>query len=149
METKLSIKRAEYIKICGNISKHNFTKLSGVTGDIINIFGRNKKELNFEEALQVLDDFYEKFHDNALSYRLSTIAEFLNNIRWGVYEYLQPEYERAMVIDKNVTIKHEYNYPDDINNKFAKECYWELMDEVRSKPYIPRFKVEEILKKHY
>jgi hypothetical protein len=34
-----------------------------------------------------LDDFYERFHKDILNYHSSTIAEFLNNIRWGIYEY--------------------------------------------------------------
>src|SRR5215218_1142153 len=44
------------------------------------------------DALLALADFYEKFHTDILNYHASTIAEFLNNIRWGIYEYLQPEF---------------------------------------------------------
>lgn len=50
-----------------------------------------------DEAALALEDFYRWFHDDILNYHASTIAEFLNNIRWGIYEYLQPEFQRSIV----------------------------------------------------
>ena len=49
------------------------------------------------EPYLALDDFAAWFHDDVLDYHASQIAEFLNNIRWAVYEYLQPERRRRAI----------------------------------------------------
>lgn len=149
-ETTLSIKRIEFIKICGNISKHNFSRLSGVANELIKIFKRNRKKISFEDALLILNEFYERFHSGILNYHGSTISEFLNNIRWGIYEYLQPEFQQSIVYEGTKhPQKYHYTYPTEINNNFAKNCYWDLMNEIRSKPYIGKFQVTRFLKMRY
>ncbi len=146
----LSIKRIDFIKICGNISKHNFSRLSGVAKELIGLFKRNTIDITYEDALLVLDDFYQKFHFDLLNYHGSTIAEFLNNIRWGIYEYLQYEFQRSIVYeDTGYPQKYHYTYPDKINNDFAKSCYWDLMNAVSSKPYMRKFQVTRFLKMRY
>jgi hypothetical protein len=150
LETNLSIKRIEFIKICGNLSKHNFSRLSGVAREIIDIFKRNDHTLDEENALAIFEDFYNWFHKNIFSYHSSAIAEFLNNIRWGIYEYLQPEYNQSIIyIENDHYNRYKYTYPQGVNNKFAKECYWSLMNEVHSKPYMNKFKVTRFLKMRY
>lgn len=149
LETDLSIKRVEFIKICGNISKHNFTRLSGVVKDIIYIFNRNKIALSDEEALSIIEDFYEWFHNDIFTYHSSAIAEFLNNIRLGIYEYLQPEYGQSIVYEEEPSYKYRFTYPSGLNNKFAQQCYWALMNEVRSEPFMNRFEVTKYLKMRY
>lgn len=135
LELDLSIKRIEFIKICGNISKHNFTRLSGVLNDLIKIFLKNKFTISEEEALLILNEFYELFHDSILEYHSSIIAEFLNNIRWGIYEYLQDKYKKSI--------------PKEIKNIFAKKCYYELMSYIRLKPHMKKFQVTKNLKMRY
>ena len=149
-KTTLSIKRIEFIKICGNISKHNFSRLSGVANELINIFKRNNIDIVFEDALLVLNDFYQCFHSDLLNYHGSTIAEFLNNIRWGIHEYLQPEFQQSIVYEGTEHPRmYHYTYPEKINNAFAKNCYWDLMNEVRSRPYMRKFQVTRYLKMRY
>lgn len=146
----LSIKRIEFIKICGNISKHNFSRLSGVVRELIEIFQRNKITLRDEDALLILGEFYEWFHTDIFTYHSSAIAEFLNNIRWGIYEYLRYEFQQSIVYEgKERPRRYHYTYPKEINNSFAKTCYWDLMNEVRSKPYMNKFQVTRYLKMRY
>ncbi len=150
LETNLSIKRVEFIKICGNISKHNFSRLSGVVKELQTIFNRNGITLSDDNALVIIEEFYQWFHDDIFSYHSSAIAEFLNNIRWGIYEYLQPEFHRPIVYEPSKDIKrYHYTYPDEIKGDFAKHCYWELMNDIRSKPYMKKFQVTEYLKMRY
>lgn len=147
VETNLSIKRIEFIKICGNISKHNFTRLQGVTRDLIQIFKRNEIELNEEKALLILEEFYGWFHTHIFSYHSSAIAEFLNNIRWGIYDYLRPEFLRSIIYETNGHLgKYHYTFPKGLVDNFAKVCYWELMNHIRSTPYMRRFQVSRYLK---
>ncbi|MEH1959122.1 MAG: hypothetical protein V7L05_04375 [Nostoc sp.] len=60
----LSIKRIEFLKICGNISKHNFSRLSAVAKDLVKILGKNNINVGLEEALLILDEFYDRFHSD-------------------------------------------------------------------------------------
>lgn len=150
LETNLSIKRIEFIKICGNISKHNFSRLSGVVKELIAIFKRNCIPLDTEKALLILGEFYEWFHANIFAYHSSAIAEFLNNIRWGIYEYLQPEFKKSIVFENDEhPRKYHFTFPGEVNNSFAQNCYWDLMNEIRSKPYMNKFQVISYLKMHY
>lgn len=150
MEIDLSIKRIEFIKICGNISKHNFSRLSGVVRDLTKIFKRNEIILEDKKVLLILGEFYEWFHDDIFSYHSSVIAEFLNNLRWGIYEYLHHEYQQSIIYEDTDKIpKYHCTYPEKINNDFAKNCYWDLMNEVCSKPYMKKFQVTRYLKMRY
>jgi len=150
LETDLSIKRVEFIKICGNISKHNFSRLSGVVRELKTIFKRNNIVLSDDQALVIIEEFYQWFHDDIFTYHSSAIAEFLNNIRWGIYEYLQPEFQQSIVYEPSEDItRYHYTYPDEIKTDFAKHCYWELMNDIRSKPYMKKFHVTEYLKMRY
>jgi len=151
LEIDLSIKRIEFIEICGNISKHNFTRLyRGVVKDLKEVFKRNNKPLEDEDALLIIDEFYQWFHDNIFSYHSSAIAEFLNNIRWGIYEYLQPEFHCSLVIDDDKDlVRYHYTYPDGLSNRFAKACYWNLMNDIRSEPFMKKFQVTKYLKMRY
>lgn len=149
IETTLSIKRIEFIKICGNISKHNFSRLSGVVKELIGIFKRNEIKISFEDALLILAEFYEKFHDDVLNYHGSTIVEFLNNIRWGIQKYLKPEFLQSIVREGGNLPKYRYTYPTDVEGKFARNTYWELMNKIRSSPYLKEFNVTRYLKLRY
>lgn len=145
----LSIKRIEFLKMCGNISKHNFSRLSGVARELREIFKRNEIEISSEEALIILDEFYERFHDDILIYHSSTIAEFLNNIRWGIHNYLIPEYKQSIVLKGGDPREYKYTFPRGVESKFVKNTYWELMNAIRLKPPIKKFKVNRYLKLRY
>lgn len=148
-EAKIIISRISFIKICGNISKHNFLRSIGPATDIQNVLANSAINIGLDEALLVLEDFYERFHTDIFNYHGSTIAEFLNNIRWGIYDYLQPEWNRAIVWDGGNPPMYKYIIPASITTEFVKECYWSLMNEVRSKPFMRRFKVDRYLKMRY
>jgi hypothetical protein len=146
---KLSVKRSEFIKICGNISKHNFSRLGRVGQELSRIFERNCIDTDIHGALLALYDFYEHFHVNILNYHGSTITEFLNNIRWGIREYLQPEFSRSIVYTGGNPLDYRYTYPEGVVNEFAKTCYWDLMNTVRSDPPVNKFVASQTLKSRY
>ena len=64
----LSIRRGEFLKICGNISKHNFSRLGSVGKELRGILERNGVDTDMHGALLTLYDFYQHFHDNLLDY---------------------------------------------------------------------------------
>ncbi len=149
LEAELKIKRREFIKICGNIAKHNFSRLSRIVNDLRNIMRRSNISLEDEDALLILDDIYERFHTDILSYHASTLVEHMNEIRWGIHLYLKPEFERSIVHEGGNPHKYHYTYPEGVNTKFARNCYWDLMNGLLSRPYVPRFTTTSILKIRY
>jgi len=148
-ETKLSVTRFNFLKMTGDISKHNYLRAVDVAEELKNILAKSGVDVGIEEALLALSEFYERFHTDILGYHSSTIAEFLNNIRWGIYYYLQPKFKKSIVWESREPPKYRYTYPKDLNSEFAKACYWELMNEVRSEPYMRKFKVTKWLKLRY
>ncbi len=148
-KTSLRISRLDFIKMCGDISKHNVLRSVGVAEELRQALAVNGVSINLEDAMLTLGDFYERFHTDILNYHGSTIAEFLNNIRWGIYEYLQPEFRRSIVWEGGDPPKYRYTYPIGIGNEFAKQCYWDLMNEIRRPPYVRRFQVTKWLKLRY
>ena len=148
-ETELNIARFNFLKMTGDISKHNYLRAVGVAEELKNILSKSRLTVDIDEALLALSEFYDRFNTDILNYHSSTIAEFLNNIRWGIYDYLKPEYEESIVWKGGDPPMYSYTYPEGIKSKFAKACYWELMNEVRSEPYMRKFKVTKWLKLRY
>jgi hypothetical protein len=95
-----------------------------------------------------LPNFYEWFHTHVFAYHSSIIAEFLNNLRWGIYNYLRPEFERSF---ERVDPKpmYRFNYPPNVTEPLAQQMYWGLMNMVRSRPHFPQFTVSESFKKQF
>ena len=147
--TLLRISRIDFLKMCGDISKHNLLRALGVGKKLQETLAASGVTASLEDALLALSDFYERFHNDILNYHSSTIAEFLNNIRWGLYEYLQPEFRRSLVWESDDPPKYRYTYPAELRSGLAKECYWDLMNAVRSEPYVRRFAVTKWLKLRY
>ena len=148
-ETKLKIKRLDFLKITGNISKHNYLRSSGVAKDLKERLENSGIKVEANDELIALANFHERFHTEILNYHGSTIAEFLNNIRWGIYEYLRPEFHRSIVWDRDNPPFYKYKYPQKIKTKFAKTCYEELMNAVRVEPHMRKFEVTKWLKRRY
>lgn len=149
LKTDLKVQRQEIIKICGDISKHTFSRLHVRARELKKILKRNGKEVSDDDGLALLDDFYERFHTDIFTYQGSHIVEQLNSIRWGIQVYLQPEFNGSLVYECYTPLKYRYTYPDGINTKFVKYCYWALMNDIRATPYMKRFKTDKILTRRY
>ena len=125
--TTLKISRISFLKMCGDISKHNFLRAVGVADELKDALSQSGVTIHIDDALLALADFYERFHTDILNYHGSTIAEFLNNLRWGIYEYLQPEFRRSTIWEAGNPPMYRYTYPDGVVTNLAKNCYWELV----------------------
>jgi hypothetical protein len=148
-ETKLKMSRSGFLKMTGNISKHNYLRAIGVAEELKGVLSKSGITVDIDEALLALADFYERFHADILNYHSSTIAEFLNNIRWGIYDYLQPELNRSIMWEGGKSPKYHYTCPKGIQKEFAKACYWDLMNEILRRPSMRRFHVTKSLKLRY
>lgn len=148
-DVKLSISRLDSIKMSGDISKHNYLRAIGVAEDLQKILSKSGVNIEIEEALLALPDFHERFHEDILIYLSSHICEFLNNIRWAIHTYLQPEFNRSFHYKNGKTDEYGFHVPDAINSKYAHDCYWELMNHLRNKPYMQKIVVSESFKCEY
>lgn len=149
VEAELKMRREVFLRITGNISKHNFLRAFRVAEELRQIFILSGISVSLEEANMALADFYDRFHTDILNYHSSTIAEFLNNIRWGIYEYLQPEFMRSIVFEEDNPPMYRFTYPQEVVSPFARQIYENLMNDVRAKPYMKRFQVTRFLKMRF
>ena len=145
----LTLTRSKFIRICGNLSKHSFLRTFRVAKELLGLIEEAGESATLEEASLALDDFYERFHTDILKYHSSTIAEFLNNIRWGIHQYLYPEFERSFNWGTQNPPMYSYDYPGGLQSAYARTVYWDLMNAVRSPPSMRRFKVTRWLKVRY
>jgi len=145
----LTLSRQEFVYICGNISKHNFARLTGVAKKVRELLRQNDIDLTPPDVITVLDDFYERFHYDILTYHSSTLVQLLNNVRWGVQNYLKPEYLRSYRKAPVDEIRYSYDVPAGIVHNIAQTCYWDLMNSVRQEPYVKPFKASRYLKGRY
>jgi hypothetical protein len=145
----LRVSRYTYIKICGDIAKHNLSRLEGNGKRLGNLIASNGVNLDEQQIYLAFETFYEWFAEGIFVYHISQIAELLNNIRWAIYEYLVPEYNRSWHERFDVP-KHfqaySYHVPDTIKEPIAIAMYWSAMNRVRSRPYFQRFVIPEIYK---
>lgn len=145
----LKLARIDFIRICGNISKHNIGRLTGVANRIAKILRDSGSKGDLEDALMIINEFYERFHDDVFGYHVSTIAEMLNEVRWGIHTYLTHEYQRSYIKNSDTEGKYSFDVPDQLLSPFSRTCYWELMNVVRKGPYVPQFVVWKHLKLRY
>lgn len=149
LKVDLKIKRSDFITICGDICKHNFTRLTWKANKILKIMGENGIIISRDKALYALEDFHEQFHQDVFTYHSSTIAEFLNNIRWGIYVYANAERNRSMKESRDKKMhfpKYQYIYPPQVISDLGKKYYWDLMNDVKCEPFIQPFEVTKHLK---
>lgn len=149
IQAELKLSRLSFIKLCGNITKHSFLRSYGPAKELQSLLRAAEHSVTMDQALLALSDFYERFHTDILNYHASTIAEYLNDIRWGIYSYLQPQYRSSVVFDNENAPLYRYEIPEVISTSFAQACYWDLMNEVRSEPYMKKFQVTKWLKMRY
>jgi hypothetical protein len=122
-QATIQISRLNFPKMCGDISKHNILRPVGVAEELQRTLAESGTPVELEDAMLALDDFYERFHTDILNYH-------------SVWEDGDPPMYR-------------YTYPKGVAHNFAKQCYWDLMNEVRAQPYVRRFEVTKWLKLRY
>lgn len=149
MEVNITLKRIQFIKICGNIAKHSFAGLSWNSKEIAEILAANGVAVNDDQRFLVIPEFYDWFHRDIMNYHISAIAEFLNNIRYGIYEYLKPEFERSYEKNPEDPIRYTYKLPKAVSRELPRSMYWDLMNAVRAGLKMPKFEVTPYLKMRY
>ena len=149
IQANIRINRYLLLKITGNLSKHNTLRSVGVAEELQHLLNKIGQPVELYQAMLIQEDIYEKFHDDVCAYHASTIAEFLNGLYWGIQNYLKPEYVRSYTPEGNESPRYKFLYPEGLKHPYAKTCYWNLMNQVRSGPIFEPFTVTEHLKGNY
>ncbi|TBN14861.1 hypothetical protein EYC79_07510 [Agrobacterium cavarae] len=150
-EVDLRIRRIDFIRMSGDIGKHNFLRLGGQAHTLRRILAENHVEIDEGDAYLALPDCWDWFHTHLLAYHASTIAEFLNNIRYAIRLYIHPEAMRRFRVTAIVDGLELYTFerPDEIVNKFAWAQFFELMQTSRKLPNFPHFTVAQTMKMRF
>jgi hypothetical protein len=147
----LEVSRIQYIKMCGDIAKHNLARLEFNVEKLRRLLATAGHDVDESTAYLAIPTFFEWF-ENIFIYHASQIAEFLNNIRWEIYWYLQPEFRRAYNRKEGWTELHPwygYHVPEMIKQPVAYAMYWDVMNRSRSKPFVQRFHISDAMKTRY
>lgn len=145
IELDVRIPRIYYIKICADLAKHNFARLSVNVRRIRKLLADHGHEINEGAAYTVLPEFYDWFHSHVFCYHSSVIAELLNNLRWAIFWYVLPEFERSFERVEPEPM-YRFNYPAEVTDPLAQSMYWDLMNLARSNPWFPKFSVSTSFK---
>ncbi|TDE10773.1 hypothetical protein [Dyadobacter psychrotolerans] len=142
------ITRREAIVICGNISKHNHLVLSRNVKKIQDIFLRSDIKITSEEGFELIPEFYAQFHDDIFNYQVTKIVELLNNIRWEIYHYVKPFFEKNS-LQKEQGRRAHYVVPQGITDQLIKHLFYDLLNSGAPTPSVERFKTWKWVKKRY
>jgi hypothetical protein len=149
-QASITLSRLQFLKMCGDISKHNILRSVGVAVELQEILQNGGITVNLESAMLLLDEFYENFHADILNYHGSSLVAFLNAIRWGIYEYLQPELQRSSYIRPvGDSMMPDFRIPEALKHQLARDFYPELLSMMRRPPYIRKFQVTKWLRLRY
>ena len=123
-EGTLRVQRMAYLKICGTISKHGFTRLGDVVRQIRSILADNGTEIDEGQSYLVIPEFQEWFQDNIFMASSTFVAWHLNEIRWGIHQYLSSEFQRAYTPTEVVQGMQMYKFdvPAAITDPLCERC---------------------------
>ena len=91
-----------------------------------NALAESGADFDLNKSLLAIDDAYEWLHTHKFFAQSNAIFEFLNSIRWGIRDYLTPEYTQSKINSPD-GIGYSYTYPADIADEFARASYWDLL----------------------
>ncbi|NLX74324.1 MAG: hypothetical protein GXZ13_00490 [Synergistaceae bacterium] len=148
LEADIKVSRLDLIEISGNHCKHNLSRLTRVSKLIHKILNNNNNEnsVSLEKIPLALDDFRTHLQDNYFIYYGTYLSEMLNNIRWGIQNYLQPTYKVSYKKDDYNDMKYSYEYPAQITQEIPRQWFWRLMNNIRTGPPIKKFTCARYLK---
>jgi hypothetical protein len=146
VEATLSVPRLDFLYISGNQTKHNLSRLTGLSKRIASILKDHGHDVTDEQIPLALDDFREHLQEDYFAYYGAWLAELLSNIRWGLQDYLLPTFSESFTRDADHEIAYTYRYPSSINSEVPRLWFWRLMNNIRTGPYLKRFSCPHYMK---
>lgn len=141
----MTMPRIVLFQTVADLSKHNFSRLEDRVRQLREMLALHGHQVDERLIYIELPVFQEWLYDHLFSYHATTIGEYLNNIRWAIYVYLKPEFERAFRQEPD-SIFYTFDVPAIITDDLAYAVYWELMNHMRGFPNYPPFVATPSLK---
>lgn len=145
LNAEIEVSRTELIKISGNSSKHNVSRLTGVSKGIHRTLSEHGYDVPVELIPLALEDFQEHLESNYFTYYATWMAELLNEVRWGIQRYLEPLYAVSYQPQQD-GFSYRFEFPEGFNDELAKQWFWRLMNHIRSGPYVDPFRTPSSLR---
>lgn len=149
VQVPLSVRRMDWLKICGNCCKHRGLRTNAIQRKVVRFVadavGCSVDDLN---PRGILDEFFERFFDDILGYHQSTIVELVNDIRWAIHEYLRVPFQDAFMRG-NERPAYSYCIPHHVNSQRGQDSFRALMESYRGGPPFPKFSTDGFLKLRY
>ena len=145
IEAKIEVSRMDFLKISGNYSKHNISRLTGVSKGIHKILLEHTYDVPIELIPLALENFQEHLDENYFVYYGTWMAQLLNDIRWGIQRYLEPIYISCFRKGDD-GYSYKYEYPSGFDSEVSKQWFWRLMNHIRSAPYVNKFSAPTVFK---
>jgi hypothetical protein len=139
INTEITITRQEFLHISGNHSKHNLSRLTAVSKKVASILKDCGHDVPIEFIPLALDDFKTHLAENYFVYYSTWLSELLNNIRWGLQEYLNPTFTQSYKAGLEDPVFYSYEYPFNIQGEIPRQWFWRLMNNIRRKPNLEKF----------
>jgi len=140
IEAQIQPSRLTFLEIAANQSKHNLSRLTAISRSIQSMLHEHGYDVPLGSVPLALDDFREHLHENYFAYYGTWLGQLINDICWGIYEYLRPVFQASYRAPPPGEIPYSYAYPMGINDEGAQEWFWRLMNDVRSPPPHRRFR---------
>jgi hypothetical protein len=147
LEARLSVPRLQFLVIAGNQAKHNVSRLTGVSNIVAKMLEEHGHVVALEQVPLALDDLREHLQSDYFVYYGSWLAELLNNVRWGLYQYLLPTFTKSFSKTAEQPPIYTYEYPDSISHEIPRQWFWRLMNHCLGKPYVRPFTAAAYMKK--
>ena len=137
IDAQIKLPCMDLLHIAGNQSKHNLSRLTGVCGRIATTLQKQNYAVSAEMIPLALDEFHEHLVENFFCYYGTWLAELLNEVRWGIYSYLKPQFDWSY--QKQGDGLYSFRYPAEVQDDVVRQWYWRLMNIMRHEPIFKRF----------
>lgn len=145
IETSLTPSRLSWLKVTGNLQKHDALRSGGTADDIVKWLQEQGHTIDRMDVLGALDDFREWLTEDALSAYIPKLGFLLNELRWETFEYLRPYYRRHHSVELDEALHlHRDRFTADprITTPFACGQRHALLNWVRKEPIVRRFSID-------
>jgi len=147
LECDIHMTRKEALKLVGNISKHNFTRLTDSASKLKRYLARTNIEITPTQAMMLLEDFEVQFYEDVFHSYRNMLASHVNNIRRGMRIYLREKCRISSA--RNEQGLHYFVRPADLANDYVADVFIRLMGRVLHEDMYQEFGVAHVYREMF
>jgi hypothetical protein len=141
-ECDIRMTRKETLKIVGNLSKHNFTRLTASARNIRQYLTRTEVHVSATESMMLLEDFEVQFYDDVFHCYRNMLAFHINRVRRSMRNYLM--HKRHTSARRNEHGLVYFARPQEIPNDYVASVFIRLMGRVTGNHMYESFGVAQV-----